>query len=227
MAANGDDLKAATGIAGLDDVLRGGFPRNRVYLIQGDPGSGKTTLGLQFLLEGRRRGETGMYITPFRDARRDRRRRAIPTAGRSTASTCSRCTAVEPQLAEEAENTLFEPVRGRAARDRCSGSLREIERSKRQPGGARFAVRDAPAGAEPAALPPPDPGAQAVLRRPRSAPCCSSTTAPPPDDDRQLQSLAHGVISLEQPPLDYGNDRRRLRVVKLRGVAARAAAITS
>ena len=37
---------AATGIEGLDDVLRGGLPRDRLYLIQGDPGSGKTTLGL-------------------------------------------------------------------------------------------------------------------------------------------------------------------------------------
>src|SRR5688500_10024671 len=54
---------AATGIEGLDHILMGGFPRNRVYLLQGDPGVGKTTLGLQFLLEGARVGETGLYIT--------------------------------------------------------------------------------------------------------------------------------------------------------------------
>ena len=54
---------ASTGIQGLDDVLKGGLPRDRLYLIQGDPGSGKTTLGLQFLIEGQRRGEVGMYIT--------------------------------------------------------------------------------------------------------------------------------------------------------------------
>ena len=42
----------STGIAGLDDVLRGGFPRNRLYLVQGDPGVGKTTLALQFLRQG-------------------------------------------------------------------------------------------------------------------------------------------------------------------------------
>src|SRR4026207_95354 len=53
----------STGIEGLDDVLRGGFPANRLYLIEGDPGVGKTTLALQFLLEGARLGEPGLYIT--------------------------------------------------------------------------------------------------------------------------------------------------------------------
>src|ERR1043166_6516464 len=52
-----------TGVPGLDDILAGGFPSNCFYLIQGDPGSGKTTLALQFLLEGVRRGETVFYIT--------------------------------------------------------------------------------------------------------------------------------------------------------------------
>src|SRR6187431_3126257 len=54
---------AATGIAGLDDVLRGGLPRDRLYLVEGDPGTGKTTLGLQFLLEGARAGERVLYVT--------------------------------------------------------------------------------------------------------------------------------------------------------------------
>src|SRR5689334_14662004 len=53
----------ATGIAGLDDVLAGGFTPNRVYLIEGNPGSGKTTLALHWLLEGRRVGEKGIYVT--------------------------------------------------------------------------------------------------------------------------------------------------------------------
>ena len=54
---------AATGIAGLDKILRGGFPRNRLYLVEGNPGTGKTTLALQFLLEGVRQGETALYVT--------------------------------------------------------------------------------------------------------------------------------------------------------------------
>src|SRR5262245_339150 len=54
---------SATGIAGLDDVLRGGLRPNRLYLIEGVPGSGKTTLALQFLLEGVRTGEPVLYLT--------------------------------------------------------------------------------------------------------------------------------------------------------------------
>src|SRR5262245_4035869 len=55
--------RSATGIAGLDDILAGGFPKNRVYLVKGTPGVGKTTLALQFLMEGARRGERSLYIT--------------------------------------------------------------------------------------------------------------------------------------------------------------------
>ena len=54
---------ASTGIIGLDDVLHGGLVRNRLYLIEGTPGTGKTTLALQFLLEGVAQGERGLYIT--------------------------------------------------------------------------------------------------------------------------------------------------------------------
>src|ERR1041384_6010310 len=55
--------RCTTGIPGLDDILAGGLPGNCFYLIQGDPGSGKTTLALQFLLEGVRQGESVFYIT--------------------------------------------------------------------------------------------------------------------------------------------------------------------
>src|SRR5512144_2443115 len=57
------DSRIATGIAGLDDVLHGGFTPDRLYLIEGMPGSGKTTLAFQFLFEGVRRGEPALYLT--------------------------------------------------------------------------------------------------------------------------------------------------------------------
>lgn len=53
----------STGIEGLDHVLGGGLPARRFYLLQGDPGAGKTTVGVQFLLEGVRRGERVLYVT--------------------------------------------------------------------------------------------------------------------------------------------------------------------
>src|SRR3954470_14157620 len=55
--------RVAMGVAGLDTILGGGLPRDRFYLVQGDPGVGKTTLAMQFLLEGRRVGEPGLYVT--------------------------------------------------------------------------------------------------------------------------------------------------------------------
>jgi len=57
------DQKQGTGVPGLDEVLGGGLPRNCLYLIEGNPGVGKTTLAMQFLLEGRARGERGLYVT--------------------------------------------------------------------------------------------------------------------------------------------------------------------
>ena len=58
-----DDVLSPTGIYGLDDVLRGGFPKGHFFLVEGEPGSGKTTLGLQFLMDGAMRGESVLYVT--------------------------------------------------------------------------------------------------------------------------------------------------------------------
>ena len=64
MSSSADDpTRIPTGISGLDDILGGGLTNHRVYLVEGTPGTGKTTLSLQFLLEGARRGEAGLYIT--------------------------------------------------------------------------------------------------------------------------------------------------------------------
>src|SRR5512140_417315 len=57
------NVRVSTGSAGLDDILGGGLDGDRLYLIEGRPGTGKTTIALQFLLEGRDRGERVLYIT--------------------------------------------------------------------------------------------------------------------------------------------------------------------
>jgi circadian clock protein KaiC len=82
--------RASTGVEGLDHVLGGGFPINRMYLLEGDPGAGKTTLALQFLLAGARAGEPGVYATSRRP-RRSCGTSPPPTAGRWTRSPSASC----------------------------------------------------------------------------------------------------------------------------------------
>jgi len=210
---------AGTGIRGLDHVVRGGIPRNRMYLVQGDPGAGKTTLGLQFLLEGKRHGESGIYIS-FSETRDEILTVADSHDWSLDGIHLVETTAAEQQLTMQDENTLFEPseVELREMIDRL---LAEIERTH-----ASRVVLDSLS--EMRLL------AQNSLRYRRQVlglkqffagrQCTvlmldDRTTE---EDDRQLQSLAHGVISLENRPLDYGSDRRRLRIVKLRGVSSRS-----
>jgi circadian clock protein KaiC len=218
MPKDGDEPKAATGIGGLDEVLRGGFPADRVYLIQGDPGSGKTTLGLQFLLEGRRMGESGMYVSLSET------RAEIVAVARSHDWTLDgiqlfEMQEVAPQLSEEAENTLFEPseVELREIMERL---LREIDQSK-----ASRVVFDSLSELRLLAQHPLRYRRQILMLKQffsgRQCTVLFLDDRTAPEDDRQLQSIAHGVIMLEQHASDYGNERRRVRVVKVRGLQPR------
>jgi circadian clock protein KaiC len=213
------DEVAGTGIPGLDHIVRGGLPRNRMYLVQGDPGAGKTTMGLQFLLEGKRRGESGIYIS-FSETREEILGVADAHGWSLDGIHLVETTAAEQQLTMQDENTLFEPSEVEL-REMIERLLAEIERTH-----ASRVVLDS--------LSEMHLLAQSSLRYRRQVlglkqffagrQCTvlmldDKTTH---DDDRQLQSLAHGVISLENQPIDYGADKRRLRIVKLRGVSARS-----
>src|SRR6186997_2062005 len=59
----GSERRASTGVVGLDQLLNGGLTPHRMYLVEGNPGAGKTTLAMQFLLEGQRQGEVCLYVT--------------------------------------------------------------------------------------------------------------------------------------------------------------------
>jgi circadian clock protein KaiC len=209
---------AKTGIAGLDDVLCGGLPRNRIYLVQGDPGVGKTTLALQFLLEGLRAAEPCLYVT-LSESHEEIEAVAHSHGWDITKLHVYELSAAEQSQHAEAENTLF--VSSEVELHEATNTLLEtIERVKP----ARVVIDSL---SELRLL------AQSPLRYRRQILSLKeyfvgrSCTALFLDDrtieqnDQQLQSLAHGVIALHSLAPEYGADRRRLRVVKLRGVQFR------
>lgn len=208
---------AATGIPGLDDVLAGGLTKSRVYLIQGDPGVGKTTLGLQFLMEGARNGEAVLYLTLSET------RAELQAVAESHGWDLSAVDIFEfepaDRLGASEDSTLFHPAEvelGEATRR----LLGYVEKTKPQ----RVVIDSL---SEIRLL------AQNALRYRRQILGLkqyfsgSDTTVLLLDDrhvdsgDTQLMTLAHGVLMLEQLSPLYGAERRRLRVSKLRGVKYR------
>src|SRR5579863_7579619 len=95
-----------TGLDGLDHIICGGLPTNCMYLIQGDPGSGKTTLALQFLFEGRRRGESVMYIT-LSETREELERVAAAHGWSLDGIPLLEFSAIESLLQPESQTTVF------------------------------------------------------------------------------------------------------------------------
>src|SRR4051794_5321118 len=106
--SDNDDLRCPTGIQGLDDILGGGLPANCFYLVQGDPGSGKTTLALQFLLEGVRRGEKVFYIT-LSETKAELLKVASSHGWSLDKIELLELSAIEALLRPESQTTVFHP----------------------------------------------------------------------------------------------------------------------
>lgn len=203
-----------TGIAGLDEVLQGGLTPNRVYLIEGDPGSGKTTLALRFLLEGAEQGERGLYVT-LSETREELKAVAASHGWSLDAFDICELVVGEDSLKPESQYTIFQPSEVELT-DTISAILAEVERIKPQ----RLVFDSL---SEVRLL------AQNSLRYRRQTLALKQffigrgCTVLLLDDktsdarDLQLHSIAHGVITLEQSAPEYGAARRRLRVMKLRG----------
>src|SRR4051812_25441345 len=203
-----------TGIAGLDDILGGGLPKNRLYLVKGEPGVGKTTLALQFLMDGQRRGERVLYIT-LSETEREIRQVADSHGWSLDGIDLYELSSAEQTLRLDDENTLYAPA-DVDLKETVRVLLDEVERVK-----PSRVVFDSLSEVRLLAQTPIRYRRQLLaLKQHFAGRSCSVLLL----DDRtgdatnlQVESLAHGVIVLEQMPLEYGADRRRLRVAKLRG----------
>ncbi len=205
---------APTGIRGLDYILRGGFPRNRIYLVQGDPGVGKTTLGLQFLLEGMRAGERCLYITLSESA--EELRAVAQSHGWSLEGLPIYEQMIGEEALQEEDTTVFYPAEVELG-ETIKGMLMEVDRVKPQrivldslseirllaQSGLRYrkqilALKQFFAGRNVTVL------------------CLDDRTSE--FADIQLRSVPHGVVELERTTPLYGAARRRLQLVKVRGL---------
>jgi len=207
--------KISTGNAGLDDILWGGIDPERMYLFEGQPGSGKTTLALEFLLEGVRRGEPTLYITlseTERELRLVAKRHGWSLKGvtifelippETSLDPSQELTVLHPAEIELNETTqmIFDRVETLAPARIVLDSLSELRLLAQSPLRYRrqiLALKHFFSGRKSTVVLLDDLSSQ--------------------QNDLQLHSIAHGVVLLEQLAIDYGAQRRRLRVVKMRGI---------
>jgi circadian clock protein KaiC len=211
--AHATDSLVSTGIAGLDDVLGGGLPVDRLYLIDGLPGTGKTTVALQFLLQGASQGEPGLYVTLSES--REELIEVAASHGWSLADVEVFDLPAEAGSAAGESYTIFHPAEVELQQT-IDSIFATVERS-----GARRVVLDSLSEMRLLARDPLRFRRQILaLKQFFSGRKCTvllldDKTAP--QGDLQLQSLAHGVLELEHIALEYGAERRRLQVLKLRG----------
>lgn len=206
--------RVKTGVRGLDEILGGGLPSRRVHLVQGSPGAGKTTLALQFLLEGARQGERVLYISLSET------REEVQAVAASHGWNVDDVVIFEAsRLGEEDENTLFDTSEVELG-ERMHAILTEV--AKVEP--TRLVV-DSCTELRLLAHSPVRYRRQILALKHRLVEANRTVllldNPSPGAPDVLLQSLAHGVITLEHLQPEVGGDRRRLTVTKMRGVGYR------
>lgn len=210
--------KLSTGIDGLDDILEGGLPENHIYLAEGEPGTGKTTLSLQFLREGARRGETVLYVTLSET------KNELLEVARSHGWDIGDLNIFElvpsgESLKPESQYTIFHPSEIEL-NETTAAILAEVERIN-----PSRVIFDSLSEMRLLARDPLRYRRQILALKQYFAPrnCTVLLLDDKTSDtkDLQVQSIVHGVIALEHLAVELCAERRRLRVIKLRGARFR------
>lgn len=210
-----DDRICSTGIGGFDEILAGGLPRNRLYLLEGSPGTGKTTLGMQFLLAGVAAGEPGMYIT-FSETNEELHAVAESHGWPMAGITLCDMAAIEPQLGADAQSTLFHPA-DLELNQTTQLLFEQIDRIK-----PLRVVFDTVSEVRSLAQTSARYRRHLLLlkhffsRRKNTVIFLDDLIAS--DHDMQMHSIVHGVFRLEKYRADFGTERRQINIAKLRGV---------
>ncbi len=204
----------SSGIVGLDDVLSGGFKANRLYLIEGVPGSGKTTLAMQFLMDGARLGEPVLYVT-LSETEEELLEVATSHGWTLDGVDVRELIPSEENLHPDDQYTMFHPSEVELT-ETTKTILADVERVKP----ARI-VFDSLSELRLLAGNPLRYRRQILaLKQFFAGRKCTVMLL---DDmtssthDLQVQSIAHGAVRLEQLYPEYGSERRRLMVLKYRG----------
>ena len=212
------EIMVPSGIDGLNDILRGGFPQNCLYLIAGAPGTGKTSLAMQFLLDGAARGERCLYVT-LSETRAEIEKVARSHGWNLSAIRIAELVPSERNLSADAQLTVFNPSEMELG-ETTEALIAAVGKHKPQ----RLVIDSL---SELRLI------AQNALRYRRQVLALKQffgghdCTVLMLDDrtggmeDDHLQSIAHGVVMLEQLANQYGAERRRVRVSKMRGVSFR------
>lgn len=208
----------STGVAGLDTILGGGLTSDRLFLIEGEPGTGKTTLALQFLYEGVRRGESVIYVT-LAETRVELNAVAASHGWSMDGIHVEDIIPDENILHPDQQFTIFHP-----AEIEMGMTTQRILDAIEQHKPTRVAL-DSLSELQLLAESPLRYRRQVLaLKQYLAGKGCTTLFL---DDrtalsgDLQVRSVAHGVITLELINQDYGSERRRVRVVKYRGIAFR------
>jgi circadian clock protein KaiC len=202
-------------VAGLDEIIGGGLPRNRLYLVHGEPGAGKTTLAMQFLMAGVRAGESVLYVT-LSETKEELEAVARSHGWSLDGVHVFEVRASEEHLRAEEQYTAFHPSEIELG-ETVQTLLDEVERVRPD----RLVI-DSLSEMRLLARDPLRYRRQIVALKQffvtRGSTILFLDDPATKVGEHQFQTLAHGVFLLERHTPAYGRERRRLQVSKLRGV---------